>query len=72
MCADQRSQLVEIGWRQDERHSVRGFVFADELILGEEVAALLLALAQQVAVGIAIVVKQGVVAGGTQIAAQLA
>lgn len=58
--------------RQDERHAECSFVFADKPVTSEEIASLFLALAQQVAVGQAIIIKQRVVACGAQIAAQLA
>lgn len=64
--------MINIALRQDKGDTSCSLVLADELILGEELAAFIMALAQQVAVGGAVISKYGIVAGGTQVAAQAA
>ena len=72
LCTGNCGKLVEVALRQDEGHAASGVVLDDELVLGEEITTLFLAQSQQVAVGQAVIVKQGIVTGGTQVAAQTA
>lgn len=71
-CADQFGQVVQRRMRQDQRDAVGGFVFGDQRVLRQEIAAFFAALPQQLGIALAAVREQRVVAGGAQVAAQVA
>lgn len=63
-------KLVDVDLRQDQRNVVRCLVLAHQSVLGQKIASFLMALLQQIAVLMPVIGKQGVVAGGAQVAAQ--
>ena len=68
--AERGGEPVEIALRQQQRHAARRPVFLYQLVLRQEVASLLMALPQQLAVAAAAVGLQRVISGGAQVAAQ--
>jgi len=71
-CAEKGGELVEVALRQDQCDVACSLVFAHQLILRQEIAPFVVALPQQVAILMPVVGEHGVVAGGAQVAAQLA
>src|SRR5512135_3841586 len=67
---EQGGELVEFALRQDERHVAGRFVLADQLVLRQEIAPLLVALPKPHAILMPVVGEQRVVSGSAQIAAQ--
>ena len=70
--AEQAGEMVEVALRQDQCDVACSLVFSHQLILRQEIAPFVMALLQQFAILMPVVGERGVVAGGAQVAAQLA